>query len=334
MNKLKIPQFTSGGLILSYKCSSACRHCIYASSPKWKDWMTEQDLEHYIDQVLQFAPNQQGLHLAGGEPFLNFELTLRAVELSIEYGVPLQYVETNACWCENDDLTICQLTQLRDSGLPSILISVSPFHNEFIPFERTHRAINIARDIYGPYNVLIYTDYFYKQLQDFNSNEKIPLNRYLNTIGYEKAAQSFISHYGLIPCGRAAFRLNFLYQKQPAQAFFNNNCLAEFTNPEHIHIDPYGNYIASFCAGISLGDAKKLGEIFEGIEIQERPILEILANTGVEGLLKLAQDQFNFQVSPDGYISKCHLCQDIRAHIVQMTDQFEELTPVEFYRYL
>ena len=334
MEQLKIPQFKSGGLILSYQCSSSCRHCIYASSPRWKDWMSEQDLEHYLNQIRQFAPDQKGLHLAGGEPFLNFDLTLRTVELCIEYGIPLQYVETNAYWCEDDDLTAYQLNSLRESGLPAILISISPFHNEFIPFERVSRAVNFAREIYGFYNVLIYTSYFYEQLQDYDPQAKIPFNRYLNTIGHEKAAQSFVEHYGIIPCGRAASKLNFLYQKQPAAAFFNNNCLLEFTNPAHIHIDPYGNYIVSFCAGISLGDAHNLGKIYEGIELQDRPILEILATTGVEGLLKLAQDQFDFQVSPEGYIAKCHLCQDIRAHIVRMTDQFEELKPIEFYKYL
>ncbi|UCE07225.1 MAG: radical SAM protein [bacterium] len=334
MKKVKIPAFTSGGLILSYKCSNSCRHCIYASSPRWKEWMSEQDVANYLDQIRQFAPNQRGLHLAGGEPFLNFDLTLRAVELCIEYGVPLQYVETNAYWSEDDDLTVYQLNLLRESGLPAILISVSPFHNEFIPFERTARAISIAREIYGHYNVLIYTGYFYQQLQDYNPQKRIPLNRYLNTVGYEKAARSFVEHYGLIPCGRAASKLNFLFQKQSPEALFNNNCLAEFTNPEHIHIDPYGNYISSFCAGISLGDAHNLGGFFKGIDLQERPILEILATSGVEGLLKLARDQFDYQVLPGGYIAKCHLCQDMRAHIVQFTDQFEELKPIEFYRNL
>jgi len=145
MKKLKIPPFTSGGLILSYKCSSSCRHCIYASTPRWKDWMTEQDIEHFLAQIKHFAPHQHGLHLAGGEPFINFDLTLRTVELCIEYDVPLQYVETNAFWCEDDDLTAYQLNMLRESGLPAILISVSPFHNEFIPFERTHRSQSLSQ---------------------------------------------------------------------------------------------------------------------------------------------------------------------------------------------
>lgn len=334
MEKLKIPPFTSGGVILSYKCSSSCRHCIYASAPKWKDWMSEPDLADYLDQIRTFAPNQHGIHLAGGEPFLNFDLTLRAVELCIEHGIPLHYVETNAGWCENDELTVYQMSALRDSGLPAILISVSPFHNEFIPFERTNRAIEIAREIYGHYNVLVYTGYFYQQLQDYNPLQTVPFNRYLNTIGNAAAAQSFIEHYGLLPSGRAATRLNFLFQKQPADAFFNNNCFAEFTNPEHIHIDPYGNYIASFCSGISLGNAHHLGAIFEGIDLETKPILEILATSGMQGLLKLAQDQFDFHIAEEGYIAKCHLCQDIRAHIVQRTDQFDELSPVEFYHYL
>lgn len=296
--------------------------------------MTESELEHYFDHLRKLAPNQLGIHLSGGEPFLNFDLTLRTVELCIEHQVPLQYVETNAFWCEDDDLTTYQLNLLRESGLPAILISVSPFHNEFIPFERTERAISIAREIYGPYNVLIYTAYFYDQLQDYNPQTKIPFNRYLNTIGHEQAAQSFIEQYGLVPCGRAASRLNFLYQKKPATAFFDNNCFQEMTNPEHIHIDPYGNYIASLCAGISLGDARQLGNIYQGIDLQQRPILEILVTSGVAGLLKLAQDQFDYPVLPEGYIAKCHLCQDIRAHIVRATDQFEELKPVEFYRNL
>ncbi len=296
--------------------------------------MTVEQIKHYLRQIRQFAPQQLGLHLAGGEPFLNFELTLRSVELCLEVGVPLQYIETNASWCEDDDVTAYQLNLLRESGLPAILISVSPFHNEFIPFERTERAIRIAREIYGPYNVLIYTAFFYSQLQDFNPQYTMPFNRYLNTVGSEAAAASFIQHYGLIPNGRAASRLNFLFQKRPAEAVCDQNCLAELTNPEHIHIDPYGNYIAHFCTGISLGDSNDLGLLFGGIALPSRPLIETLVTSGVAGLLKLARDQFDFQPNPEGYIAKCHLCQDIRHHIVQRTDQFEELAPLEFYRYL
>lgn len=296
--------------------------------------MTEPDVERYIAQIGELAPDQRGLHIGGGEPFLNFELTLRVVELCIEYNVPVHYVETNGSWCVNEKITYEQFNALRDSGLPAILVSVSPFHNEFIPFERTNRAIEIARNIYGPYNVLIYTSFFYEQLQNHDPHSKIPLNRYLNTVGRETAAHSFLDQYGLIPCGRVPTRLSFLYQKNPPNVFFNNNCLAEMTNPDHIHIDPDGNYIPSFCAGLSLGNAAELGGIYSGVPLQARPIIEILVNSGVEGLLALAINQFDFKVRGEGYMAKCHLCQDIRSHIVSLTDQFDELAPVEFYRNL
>jgi len=334
MKQLPIPPLNSGGLILSYQCSSSCQHCVYASSPKWKEWMSEQDVERYIAQIGELAPDQRGLHIGGGEPFLNFELTLRAVEFCIEYNVPIQYVETNASWCLNDEITYEQFNALRESGLPVILISVSPFHNEFIPFERTNRAINIARNIYGPYNVLVYTDYFYEQLQTSDPHSKIPLSRYLNTVGLEHAAQSFLNEYGLIPRGRVASRLNFLYQKNPPESFFGTNCLAEMTNPGHIHIDPGGNYIPSFCAGLSLGNSQRLGEIYSGVNLQDRPIIEILVNSGVEGLLALGENQFDYKVRAEGYIAKCHLCQDIRSHIISLTDQFDDLAPVDYYRNL
>ncbi|MFZ5515392.1 MAG: radical SAM protein [Candidatus Zhuqueibacterota bacterium] len=334
MQRLSIPPLVSGGLILSYTCTSACQHCVYASSPKWRGWMSEAEAGQVIAQIGEHAPDQRGLHIGGGEPFLNFDLVLRAVEMCIEANVPIQYVETNASWCVDDDLAYAQLTDLRDSGLPAILISVSPFHNEFIPFERTNRAIEIARSIYGHYNVLVYTQYFYEQLQQHEATGKIPLSRYLNTVGHENAARSFLQFYDLIPCGRTVSRLNFLYQKNPADAFFNTNCLVEMTNPEHVHINLYGNYIPSFCAGLSLGKSWDLGRIYAGIDLSALPIIEILVDSGVEGLLKFAQDQFDYRVREDGYMAKCHLCQDIRAHIVSLTDQFEELAPIDFYRNL
>ena len=43
--KVRIPAPISGGLILSYRCSAACRHCMYACSPRWPaDWIGEDDL--------------------------------------------------------------------------------------------------------------------------------------------------------------------------------------------------------------------------------------------------------------------------------------------------
>jgi len=41
--------------------------------------------------------------------------------------------------------------------------------------------------------------------------------------------------------------------------------------------------------------------------------------------------EYGYKESRDGYVSKCHLCVDIRRHIIQETDEFKELSPRVFY---
>ena len=67
-----------------------------------------------------------GLHFTGGEPFLNFELLLRAVKIASELKIPATFVETNCFWCVNDEVTREKLMQLKEAGLHGVLISVIP----------------------------------------------------------------------------------------------------------------------------------------------------------------------------------------------------------------
>jgi hypothetical protein len=41
--------------------------------------------------------------------------------------------------------------------------------------------------------------------------------------------------------------------------------------------------------------------------------------------------EFGYKELEDGYISKCHLCLDIRRYIVSLTGDYNELSPREFY---
>lgn len=44
--KIKAPPPASAGLMLSYKFSAECRHCMYACSPQWEgDWISTDDIE-------------------------------------------------------------------------------------------------------------------------------------------------------------------------------------------------------------------------------------------------------------------------------------------------
>lgn len=82
-----------------------------------------------------------------------------------------------------------------------------------------------------------------------------------------------------------------------------------------------------------MGDARHIDSRSQGMDLSKRPILNALV-TDLKRLFEFRVKQFGYEESRDGYISKCHLCLDVRKHIVQRTEKFEELTPREFYYHL
>lgn len=46
-----------------------------------------------------------GFHFIGGEPFLDFDLFLKRVEMANEIGISSIFAETSCHWCEDDQIT-------------------------------------------------------------------------------------------------------------------------------------------------------------------------------------------------------------------------------------
>ena len=342
MSILRVPKPVSGGLLLSYKCNSRCKHCMYACSPYWKtDWISRDDAEKVLTQLSKaFSESYPagfsrvglnlGLHFTGGEPFLNFPLLLNLVKTADRLKIPSTFVETNCFWSVNDDAAEEKLTQLKEAGLGGIMISVNPFILEYVPFERTLRAIRVSRKVFGG-NVMVYQEFFHWQLKELNVKGTMSFEEYLRKTGIQS-----LRYIELIPMGRACYALGNLYRKHPANSFFNETCTAELTRPWHVHVDNYCNYMTGYCGGISLGDARNLDSIYgEGIELNDHPVLaKLVSPRGMKQLYDFGVKEFGYKELKDGYVSKCHLCVDIRKHIVEQTDEFKELKPREFYRRL
>ena len=333
MEKLYVEEPVSAGIILSYKCTSECKHCMYACSPRWKpDWISENDLQIILTQLsesIQPSPLGRnrigvnyGLHLTGGEPSLNFELLVKAIEIAEELRIPSTFVETNSFWCIHDEGVREKFKRLRDAGLDGLLISVNPFILDQVPFERTRRAIRIGREIFGQ-SALVYQEVFQDQFERLNIKGSLPFGAYL------QAEPNGLTHAELLPMGRAVYRLGHLYRKHPAKEFFGESCREELTRGWHVHIDNYCNYMTGYCGGISLGDGRDIRSILQGIDLSGQQILSALV-TDLKNLLLFGVQQFGYE-EREGYISKCHLCLDARTHIAQKTDEFKELIPREFY---
>ncbi len=340
---IKLPRPTSGGLILSYKCSAECLHCIYGCSPKWSDdWMSETDLQIILNllagkiEASPYGPEiiglSHGLHITGGEPFLNYELLCRAIEIAHELKIPSLYVETNCFWALNDKTTRDKLLELKSKGMHGIMVSVNPFYLEYVPFERTERAIRISVEIFGQ-NVAIYQYEYYRRFKMLEIRYRLTLENYLKL----EPESELLRNVEFFPMGRAAYelekKLSGRFPRRPGHYFYNQPCNPPFLREWHNHFDNYMNYIPGYCGGISLGDCRKLDQLIrEGIDLSAFPVLNFLIYEDFEGLNNFARTM-GFEELPEGYLSKCHFCIELRSFLVKH-GHFSELQPVEFYKHI
>jgi hypothetical protein len=84
--------------------------------------------------------------LTGGEPFVDFDLLVEVVGFGARLGGGVSCV-TNAFWARTDDITRDKLTVLRDAGLTALSVSVSRFHQEYVPLERPRRVLAVANEL-------------------------------------------------------------------------------------------------------------------------------------------------------------------------------------------
>lgn len=341
--KASVPAPISGGLILSYACSAECLHCMYGCSPRWsRDWISEEDLARILGQLApHIAPGpygpqsiglSQGLHFTGGEPFMNFELLCKAVELASALRIPSLFVETNCFWCKEDQSTREKLRLLRDRGLHGMLISVNPFYLEFVPFERTERGLRIGFELFGR-NLAVYQLEYYRRFKALGLRGTVSFDDYVEMESREELLRGVEFFF----MGRAVYglaeKMGEVFRRYPPSELCRERCMPPFVRSWHNHFDNYGNYVPGFCGGLSFGDCRQLGTLLrEGVDLEERPILALLMKDDFEGLLRFAGEH-GYEECREGYLSKCHLCTDLRKHLVGK-HEFKELQPREFYSHL
>ena len=322
---------TDLGIIMSYQCQCACKHCLYNCGPRWKDWMSPQTLREAL-QATQAWRHHFQIHLTGGEPFLNFPLLLEGVRIAMELGIPC-YVETNASWCRREEDVADRFAALKEAGLSAILISCSPFHAEKIPPARTFMAIRNALEVFGRQRVMVYMTHCLEQVQlfDFDVEKTTPIERYVERFGLERAGRLLWDGYSIISGGRSGYALGHLTRKRPAAAFRGQNCFLEIIHAHHSHFDLYGNYISWFCGGLTVGDWRNLPQVLDDFRNRRfPPLVDILVRSGPFGLFEMARAEYGYQELPQGYAGKCHLCVDVRRCLYQR-GEFAELRPGGFY---
>jgi len=324
MKSLTINHLESGGLITNYYCSSQCRHCLYACSPRWeKKYIKIPEARETFSKIFELGC--YSIHIGGGEPFLNIESLKQVLKTAYEENIRIEYVETNSSWYRDRAETVETLAALKKFGLSTLLISMSPFHNEYIPFSKVKGVLEACEEA-GVYT-FPWVQNFYDDINSFDDTKPHSLDEYLQAFGpdYLRQVPSRVwMHMG----GRA---ITLFQESLPGidteEIIASSQPCDELADVTHFHFDCFGNYLPGLCSGMAIARS----DLGKPLDSGKYPFITILHEQGIGALLEYARREHEF-ISKNHYISKCHLCLDIRKYLVlAMNVQSADLAPEEFY---
>jgi hypothetical protein len=250
------------------------------------------------------------VHIGGGEPFLKQDGLKMVVETTLSMGVHIEYVETNSSWYRDRDSACQILSSLKRRGLSTLLISMSPFHNEHIPFYKVKGVIEACRT--EDMNIFPWIYDFFDEIDAFDDKSTHAISEFENRYGHDYLKR-LPSRYWIHLGGRALRTFAPVFGLRPCQEILSSNtggCM-ELLDVNHFHFDLFGNYIPGLCSGLAV-QCEDLGN---AISPERYPILHLLFHKGIAGLFDFVTNRYDFRPSK-GYVSKCHLCFDLRRYLV------------------
>jgi hypothetical protein len=317
----------SGGIITNYFCTSRCGHCLYNCSPQWeKGYITPETAEKNLQAVRSLGC--RSVHIGGGEPLLRPDGLATALKIADDLGVAVEYVETNSSWFKDSRSAVAFLTDLRARGLETLLVSISPFHNEHIPFFKVKGVIEAAR--LAGVGVFPWVTDFVSDLSRFDAAKTHSLTEFSDVFGRDYLLQ-VLERYWIHMGGRALKTYGPLMGQQSYHQILDEstaNCYGELSSTGHFHIDLFSNYIPGLCSGLAIA----IEDLGQPLSDETYPLLTTLSRHGIRGLVKMAEEGLGYIPKKDLYINKCDLCTEVRKYLVQNDYRgSKELNPKEFY---
>jgi sulfatase maturation enzyme AslB (radical SAM superfamily) len=320
----KLRKWKSAGILLTYRCNAACAHCYENSGPTKRAVLPPEHLRELLREFKKLGFTGRDLHFAGGEPFFDYKHLIACFNVAKEEGMlPLGKLETNGFWCKSDHLARERMTEIKEFGIGTLLISCDPFHQEFVPIEAVQTAERIGNEVFGEGVVRIGPRDFFENpidMMSLNEEEKTEIFR------------GVLESRPMRMTGRAANDLSHLVDNFPKEDYANSRCGRRLLWKKSIHVDPHGNVFPSVCAGISIGNTMKtpLSKIHDDFEIEDHALVETLVEKGPLPLMEEAI-QAGYADRKEGYSSKCHVCHEARAFFLQAGMYRDEVAPEEAY---
>ncbi len=310
------------GIITGYACTAACRHCMFASGPDCPGEFMTADMAERLATLLEKA-GTSSVHIGGGEPFLHFPSLCLTVEALARHGIGIDYIETNGFWAVKDDFIRDRLRTLRDLGVDTVMVSVDPFHIEYVPLERVLLLCHILEE--EGFDYFLWQQRFLKKLLKLDLTKTHTPEELQKLLG-ERYVTDTAAEYGLGMNGRALAIAGEIYEKKPIEAFLNHPPCQKILRPQHCHLDLYGNAVPSGCPGLS---AEAEDYLHERISPAKYPVFSRLTTGGLRALYQYATEN-GFHPDPAGYPTACAVCYAIRSYLIKNVPT-PDLSPKCFY---
>ena len=277
-------KLTSGGLMVNYRCSARCGHCLYNCSP-----------------------DREGDYISA-EPFLDVDKLCAVLRAAQEAEMPIDYIETSSSFVTNEEQALRTVLRVRDLGVRTLSLSISPYHNEFIALDKVLLLLNACRE--AGVTPSLWIDEFFPDMTALPTDAPHSRAEYEAYFG-KNYWPLLRPRYGLHMLGRA---LTTHAKDMPTVStsripHMGRSCV-ELGGRSHYHIDLYGRYIPPSCPGLSLP--------LSALGADPRSLLDFCKAKGF--------------TPKSSYYNRCHLCQDMRLFLYRnFPGAFPELAPASFY---
>lgn len=325
---IRFNRLGSCGIITNYNCSSKCRHCMYASSPQWpKDYMDAGMADKIFKTLRKHGCNS--VHIGGGEPLLKYELILPVLDVAAKNNIYIEYIETNASWYKDDRRAGEVIRALKQRYVHTLLISIDPFHNEYIPFRKTKGLMAACNK--HDMDVFPWRMEFWDDLDGIGDDAVVHCLEEYEEVYHKDYKLALAKRYGLNPRGRALQTYKQYFANQSVQDILSNSSpCRELLGVNHFHVDLYGNFVPPACSGISLD----LQDAVRDVDPKKYIVFSALATEGIKGLYDFAVEQHGY-APKDLYKGKCDFCYDMREYLVlQKNLELPDLQPIGHYMYM
>lgn len=321
-----INRLLSGGIIVNYLCSSSCGHCLYRSSPRReRGYMTPAALRPMLQKVASLGVSS--MHIGGGEPLLDEDALVAVLDVCQECGIAIDYIETNSSWYRDHASAVQTIERLLAHGCDTLLISISPFHAEYIAFKKVRGVLEACRET--GMRIFPWTTEYVPEISRLDENKPHKFAEFKAVFG-DDFVKRIPSRYSLNLNGRALDTFRDLMPAVPVERILSETrrpC-GEMWQNSHFHIDLHGNFVFTACVGM----ACRVDDLGHPLSCQKYPWTNLLHNEGLPALCRTAQRDHGFTPQKT-YLNKCDLCQDIRRHLViEKKIDSPDLQPIGYYK--